>query len=48
MSEYGQPRCQEVRGLGLDAEVERLFLAALQPDRIALSLAALGELEKEH
>lgn len=48
MSEYGEPRCQEVRGLGLDAEVERLFLAALQPDRIALSLAALGELEKEH
>ena len=48
MSEYGEPRCQEVRGLGLDAEVERLFLAALQPDRIALSLAAMGELEKEH
>jgi len=48
MGEYGEPRCQEVRGLGLDAEVERLFLAALQPDRIALSLAALGELEQEH
>ncbi len=48
MGEYGEPRCQEVRGLGLDAEVERLFLAALEPDRIALSLAALGELEKEH
>jgi DNA invertase Pin-like site-specific DNA recombinase len=48
MGEYGEPRCQEVRGLGLDAEVERLFLAALKPDRIALSLAALGELEKEH
>jgi hypothetical protein len=48
MSEYGEPRCQEVRGLGLDAEVERLFLAALKSDRITLSLAALGELEKEH
>ena len=47
-SEHGGPRCQEVRGLGLDAEVERIFLAALEPDRIALSLAALGELEKEH
>jgi len=48
MGEYGSPQCQEVRGLGLDAEVERLFLEALEPDRIALSLAALGELEKEH
>jgi len=48
VSEHGGPRCQEVRGLGLDAEVERVFLAALEPDRIALSLAALGELDKEH
>jgi hypothetical protein len=48
VSEHGGPQCQEVRGLGLDTEVERVFLAALEPDRIALSLAALGELEKEH
>jgi hypothetical protein len=48
MAEFGDPQCQEVRGLGLDAEVERLFLEALKPDRIALSVAALGELEKEH
>ena len=47
-SEYNAPRCQEVRGLGLDAEVERLVLAALAPDRLELALAALGELEQEY
>lgn len=45
--QYGSPRCQEVRALGLDAEVERLFIAALEPDSIVLALAALAELEKE-
>ncbi len=43
----GGPRCQEVRALGVDGEVERLALAALAPDRIALAVAALGELEEE-
>lgn len=47
-SEYGAPRCQEVRGLGLDAEVERLLLEALEPDQITLALAALEELEQEY
>jgi len=47
-SEYNAPRCQEVRGLGLDAEVEHLVLAALAPDRIEMALAALGELEQEY
>ncbi len=47
-SEYGAPRCQEVRGLGLDAEVERLVLEALAPDKIALALAALEALEEEY
>ena len=41
------PRCQEVRALAIDAEIERLMLAALAPDRIALALAALGEIEQE-
>lgn len=45
---YGEARCQEVRALGLDAEVERLVLEALAPDRIALALSALAELEKEY
>jgi len=48
LSEYGLPRCQEVRGLGLDSEVERLFLQALEPDKISLAMACLKELENEH
>lgn len=47
-SQYNGPRCQEVRGLGLDAEVERLVLEALVPDQINLALAALEELEQEY
>jgi hypothetical protein len=47
-SEYGALRCQEVRGLGLDAEVERLVLEALAPDQLALALAALDELAHEY
>jgi DNA invertase Pin-like site-specific DNA recombinase len=43
----GRPRCQEVRALLVDAEVERLFLVALRPDQIALAIAALGEIEQE-
>jgi DNA invertase Pin-like site-specific DNA recombinase len=43
----GQPRCQEVRALLVDAEVERLLLLALRPDQIALAIASLGEIEAE-
>jgi hypothetical protein len=43
----GRPRCQEVRSLAIDAEVERLILTALTPDRIALAIATLGEIEEE-
>ena len=43
----GLPRCQEVRALPVDAEVERLAPAALAPDRVALAVAALGQLEEE-
>lgn len=45
--EEGAARCQEVRALGLDAEIERLVLEALVPDKIALALAALEQLEQE-
>src|SRR6267143_1877276 len=45
--QHGGPRCQEVRALGVDAAVERLLLEALTPDRLALAIAALGELENE-
>jgi DNA invertase Pin-like site-specific DNA recombinase len=47
-SEYGARRCQEVRGLGLDAEIERLILEALTPDKLALALASLEALEQEY
>jgi DNA invertase Pin-like site-specific DNA recombinase len=46
--EYGGRRCQELRGRDLDVEVERLVLEALAPDRIAIALAALEELEQEY
>ena len=45
--QHGGPRCQEVRALGIDTAVERLLLEALTPDRLALAIAALGELESE-
>src|SRR5438270_4951530 len=45
--QHGGPRCQEVRALGVDAAAERLLLEALTPDRLALAIAALGELENE-
>jgi hypothetical protein len=44
----GRPKCQEVRALAIDAEVERLILEALRPDQIALAVAALGEIEAEN
>lgn len=43
----GQPRCQEVRALQVDAEIERVLLASLAPDRIALAAAAVGQIEAE-
>ena len=46
-SAQGQPRCQEVRALLVDDEVERLILTALAPDQLALAVAALGEIEEE-
>lgn len=47
-SAEGRPRCQEVRALAVDAEIEQLILTALTPDRIALAVAALDELEQEN
>ena len=41
------PRCQEVRALPVDAEVERLLLEALEPDRIAMAIAALAQVKEE-
>lgn len=47
MENAGGPGCQEVRALGVDEEIEHQVLAALEPDKVALALAALGELEEE-
>jgi len=44
---YGGPYCQEVRATALDATVEQHLLEALAPDRIALALEALEQLERE-
>jgi DNA invertase Pin-like site-specific DNA recombinase len=43
----GQPRCQEVRALQVDAEVERVLLSALAPDQIAMATAAVEQIEAE-
>ena len=43
----GQPRCQEVRALGVDAAFERILLDALMPDQIAMAVAAVGQIEAE-
>lgn len=47
-NENGSSRCQEVRALGLDVEIEHLLLEALAPANIALALAALEEINHEH
>lgn len=39
--------CQEVRAPRVEAEVERLLLAALAPDQLALALAALDEINSD-
>ena len=41
------PLCQEVRALPVDAFIERTLLDALTPDRIAIAVAALGQLQEE-
>lgn len=43
----GGAQCQEVRAPGVDQAVEALVLEALVPERIALALEALGQLECE-
>jgi hypothetical protein len=44
-SAEGRPKGQDVRALTVDAEVQRLILEAMRPDRIALAVVALGEIE---
>ncbi|MDO9714161.1 recombinase family protein [Paracraurococcus lichenis] len=43
----GQARCQEVRGLAVDAACERILLETLTPERIALAVAAVEQIEAD-
>jgi DNA invertase Pin-like site-specific DNA recombinase len=45
--ESDAPRCQEARALALDAAVERQLLEALAPDRLAVALSAMEQMEQE-
>src|SRR5260370_35726685 len=46
-SQRGGALCQEVRALAVDELVEGVLLESLAPDRIAIALAAGGEVEEE-
>jgi hypothetical protein len=39
--------CQDVRTLAVDREIERIVLEALIPDKLALALATMNEVERE-
>lgn len=41
----GEPICQTVRGNGVDAAVAQLFLEAMQPAQLEISLATLAQIE---
>src|SRR5207244_6550861 len=41
------PRCQQVRALGIDAEIAAIILEALAPDKLAIALATMAETERE-
>jgi DNA invertase Pin-like site-specific DNA recombinase len=43
--QQGSPTCQFVRGDGVDAAVAQLFLQAIQPAQLAVSLATLEEID---
>lgn len=42
-----EERCQEVRALGLDDEIEHIVLEALAPDKLAIAVATMAEVEHE-
>lgn len=41
----GEPTCQTIRGDGIDAAVAELFLEAMQPAQLGISLATLEQIE---
>ena len=44
-AQYGEPTCQTIRGDGVDAGVAELFLEAMTPAELSVSLAALEQVE---
>ena len=43
--QFGEPTCQSIRGDGIDAAVARTFLEAMQPAQLAVSMAALEQVQ---
>ena len=43
----GTPRCQEVRALSVDAEIEKVILECLSKDQIVIAVEAVSELESQ-
>ena len=43
--QFGEPTCQSIRGDTLDAAVAQLFLAAMQPAQLEISLTTLEQIE---
>ena len=46
-NQAGVPLCQFIRGDGIDSAVTRVFLEAIQPAQLEISLATLGQLESQ-
>lgn len=44
-SEHGSPRCQQVRALTADKQIEQVILETLSPEQIDIAVEAVGELE---
>ncbi|MBD3251541.1 resolvase, partial [Candidatus Uhrbacteria bacterium] len=44
-SQWGHPTCQYIRGDGVDAKIIQLFLEAMTPAQMSVSMAALAQVE---
>lgn len=45
--EFGEPRCQEIHATDVDPAIEQVILQALEPDKLAMAVAAFEHLEDE-
>jgi DNA invertase Pin-like site-specific DNA recombinase len=43
--QFGEPTCQSIQGTAIDAAVAQLFLQAMQPAQLEISLATLEQIE---